>query len=353
MEDQLQKYSRHEIKLLTLAGRHWKWRMHGAAITLAEEFLSMDYLPDLIIATDMIDLSTFVALARKKIGEIPVVLFFHENQLTYPWSASDPDIKLNRDRTYAWINYTSSLTADRILFNSRYHMESFISAIPDFLYAFPDHRNHETVNDIKAKSDVEYIGMELEQFYAHQKTSNKIPVLLWNHRWEYDKCPEVFFECLYALSEIDNCDFHLIVCGESYKKYPKVFDEAKVRLEKHIIHIGYADSKEQYIKLVQSADILPVTNNQDFFGISIVEAIAANVFPLMPNRLSYPEHIDPNYYPNCFYQSEKELYQKLKEMIQDWPNELPSLAKYVKRYDWSNIIASYDSTFDTIIKKHQ
>lgn len=352
MEDQLRKYSSHEITLLTLPGRHWKWRMHGAAITLAEAFLDMDYVPDLIIATDMLDLSTFIALARKKIGQIPVVLFFHENQLTYPWSATDPDTKLNRDRTYAWINYTSSLAADRILFNSSYHMSSFMAAIPDFLYAFPDYRNHDTVDQIKAKSDVQYIGMELQQFYNDQKNANDTPILLWNHRWEYDKCPELFFKCLYRLSEA-NVDFELIVCGESYKKYPKVFDEAKSRLSQHIIHFGYVDSKAQYIEWVQSADILPVTNNQDFFGISIVEAIAAGVTPLMPNRLSYPEHLDPNEFPQCFYHDYEDLYVKLKTMIQDWSNPLPSLSDQVRHYDWANIIKSYDLNFTEIINHHK
>ncbi len=351
MEDQLQKYSRHEIKLLTLPGRHWKWRMHGAAVTLAEKFMLMDYNPDLIIATDMIDLSTFIALVRKKINTTPIVLFFHENQLTYPWSANDPDTKLNRDRTYAWINYTSSLAADKILFNSRYHMESFLSAIPDFLYAFPDYRNHDTVDSIIAKSNVQYIGMELKQFYSKNKRETNVPTLLWNHRWEYDKCPEVFFECLYRLSK-EGAVFKLIVCGESYKKYPDVFDEARTRLSKHISHFGYVQSKERYIELVQSADILPVTNNQDFFGISIIEAIAAGVTPLMPHKLSYPEHLDPIMYPKCFYNTHEDLYQKLKTMIQDWSNQLPSLADQVKHYDWSNIIESYDLTFENIIKEH-
>ena len=352
MEDQLVHYSHHQIRLLTLPGRHWKWRMHGAAVTLAEEFLAMEYTPDLIIATDMIDLSTFVALARKKIGNTPIVLFFHENQLTYPWSSSDPDIQLNRDRTYAWINYTSALTADHILFNSKYHMESFVNAIPEFLYAFPDYRNHETIHSIIDKSSVLYIGMELQQFYLEHTKANTKPILIWNHRWEYDKCPELFFECLYRLSE-EGCQFELIVCGESYKKHPKIFDEAKDHLSKHIIHFGYAETKAQYIKLIQKADILPVTNNQDFFGISIVEAIAAGVTPLMPNRLSYPEHIDPSLHPECFYKDKEDLYQKLKGMIQDGSNQLPSLAKYVKHYDWSQIIDNYDQTFEKLIINNQ
>ena len=36
--DELQKYSSHNIKLLTLSGSFWKWRMHGGAITLAKKF---------------------------------------------------------------------------------------------------------------------------------------------------------------------------------------------------------------------------------------------------------------------------------------------------------------------------
>lgn len=350
MADQFQAHSGHNIKLLTLPGRHWKWRMHGAAITLAEEFLLMDYLPDLIIATDMIDLSTFVSLARKKIRNTPIVLFFHENQLTYPWSSSDPDIKLNRDRTYGWINYTSSLSADKILFNSQYHKVSFLNAIPDFLYAFPDYRNHNSLETIKSKSDVLYIGMELQPFYIDDKKHNVKPILLWNHRWEYDKGPEVFFDCLYQLSDAGH-SFDLIICGESYNKHPSIFDNAKEKLEKHIIHFGFAESKKLYIQLLQSANILPVTNKQDFFGISIVEAIAAGVYPILPKKLSYPEHINPTEYPECFYDSPKHLYQKLETLLQDWPNKLPSLADNIKHYDWSQIISTYDRTFNKIIKE--
>ncbi|MFO7539072.1 MAG: DUF3524 domain-containing protein, partial [Chloroflexota bacterium] len=61
-----QQYSRHEVLLLTLPGRFWKWRMHGSAVTLAR--LYRDHYaaapPDVILGTDMLDLSTFLALTR-------------------------------------------------------------------------------------------------------------------------------------------------------------------------------------------------------------------------------------------------------------------------------------------------
>lgn len=56
--DGYQKYSRHHIEILSLSGQLWKWRMHGGAVSLAQMFLSQNFSPDLLIATDMLDLTT-------------------------------------------------------------------------------------------------------------------------------------------------------------------------------------------------------------------------------------------------------------------------------------------------------
>ena len=69
------RHSSHEIKILSLKGQFWKWRMHGGAITLAKMFDAMDWLPDLILATDMLDLNTFLSLTRDKSNGIPTALY--------------------------------------------------------------------------------------------------------------------------------------------------------------------------------------------------------------------------------------------------------------------------------------
>ena len=74
-----------------MKGQFWKWRMHGGAITLAESFNNSDWNPDLILCTDMLDLTTFLSLTRKKTKHIPVAIYFHENQISYPWSPKDRD----------------------------------------------------------------------------------------------------------------------------------------------------------------------------------------------------------------------------------------------------------------------
>jgi Domain of unknown function (DUF3524). len=79
-----QEHSHHRIDILPLSGHHWKWRMHGGAVTLARRFLDSGAQPDLLLATDMLDVTTFLALTRHRTARVPVALYFHENQIGYP-----------------------------------------------------------------------------------------------------------------------------------------------------------------------------------------------------------------------------------------------------------------------------
>ena len=106
--------SRHRVDILRLGGHHWKWRMHGGAVTLARRFLQADALPDLILASDMLDLTVFLALTRSRTAAIPAALYFHENQIGYPWSPQDQDPLARRDQHYGFINYSSALAADSL-----------------------------------------------------------------------------------------------------------------------------------------------------------------------------------------------------------------------------------------------
>ena len=45
------KYSKHEVKILSMKGQFWKWRMHGGAVTLAKQFKNKNYKPDLILSS--------------------------------------------------------------------------------------------------------------------------------------------------------------------------------------------------------------------------------------------------------------------------------------------------------------
>ena len=343
--DSYKKYSKHDIKILHLPGNKWKWRMHGGAITLANQFLNLNEEINLILCSDFLNLPVFKSICGDTIKNIPIVMYFHENQLSYPWSPEDKDIDLKRDLHYHYINYTSSLVTNFNLFNSQYHLDSYISSIRKYLKKMPDFNNFESIQEISKKSSILYIGCELEKFNQHKiEKSNKKPLILWNHRWEFDKNPELFFQTLFKLSA-EGIDFELAILGEKFKKYPAIFDEAKSILSNKIVHFGYCNTFKDYAKWLWKADLLPVTSNQDFFGISIVEAVFCKTYPILPERLSYTELFDIDNNPNNFYRKENELYQKIKKYLL---NPLKNDFTYLKKFDWSNISDKYDSLFDKL-----
>ena len=233
--------------------------MHGGALSLADEFIRSyknKPLPDLIVASDMLDLSTYLALTGKHISNLPpCITYFHENQLTYPWSPDDKDTELKRDNHYAFINYTTALLSDKVLFNSDYHRHSFLEALPYFLKQFPDKRDLKNLDVITQKSEVLHLGMDLKKLDAHKlpddidKGEKDVPLILWNHRWEYDKNPDDFFKAMCILQE-EAYDFRLAIVGESYTKTPAVFKEARIRLADKIIAWGYQQNFKDYARLL-------------------------------------------------------------------------------------------------------
>ncbi len=338
------QHSQHNVEILSMSGNFWKWRMHGGAVTLAREFMNSAFKPDLLLTTDMLDLTTFLALTRAKTAHVPTAIYFHENQLSYPWSPDDRDVAQQRDKHYGFINFVSALAADAVLFNSQYHLDSFLTEIPRLLKHFPDYNELDSVEQIKTKSSVLPLGLDLARFDAHQvDVENKAPLILWNHRWEYDKNPATFFSALHSISE-RGLDFEVAILGKSFRQQPTEFVSAQDKLGAHIAHIGYANDFATYAAWLWKADLLPVTSNQDFFGISIMQAVYCHCYPLLPKRLAYPELIPPEFHANHFYNDFDDLVDRLDTALRHIETiRQQSLWRVAAKYDWDTMAPIYDS----------
>lgn len=327
------KYSTHEIEIVGLPARHWKWRMHGGAISLAQQMKTKE-APELFLVSAMIDLPLFKSMLPKSMRDIPVALYFHENQFAYPQSDYQDG---KRNEHFSFINLKSAMVADKVYFNSLYNKESLLAGATKLVKKMPDFAEKSWVKLVDDKSEVLSLGMDFLPEVNIDK--EEIPLILWNHRWEYDKNPELFFKTLFRLSD-EGINFQLAVLGESFRTSPAIFEEAKLKLSKEISYWGFQE-RDHYNEIVSKSSLLPVTSNQDFFGISVIEAVAAGVTPILPKRLAYPEHFPQSY----FFENDEELYTMLKEGLLNTQEMDKEVIKKIRGYSWEIMAPIYDNEF--------
>jgi len=365
--------SRHDVTLLVLPARFWKWRMQGGALTLAEQVRALSFRPDLILASDMLNLPAFLGLTRGLLASVPAVLYCHENQLTYPCPPGE-----KRDLTYGMINWLSMLAADRVLFNSRYHLVEWFEELPRLLKHLPDCTHAHRIAEVRAKAEVLPVGCDLRRFdqpptwrrlrtppATEQGMAGKDalgleapaepsqgcpPLILWNQRWEYDKDPETFFRALFALAE-EGLDFRVALAGKNYRQPAPEFEVARERLGARVVHFGFA-GEAQYQSLLSQADVVVSTAIHEFFGVSIVEAIYCGCFPVLPRRLAYPEIIPQPYHEACLYDDFEGLLAHLRRNLAH-PDQARALAEElypaVARFDWAEMGPRYDEALEALL----
>jgi len=344
--------------------------MHGGSVTLAREFLAGNvqflddfngestgsFRPDVVIATDMVDLSTFLSLTRHQLNHAKAILYMHENQLTYPLPSVGSEGPMRRqmgerDLHYAFINYASMLAADRVFFNSQYHLRSFFDALQKYLNRFPEFKELETVSLLKKKSSVLPVGIDLRRLGKGKpdKGIRESPLILWNQRWEYDKNPRLFFDALYDIAS-EGLPFRLAVCGQNFRQQPVEFDEALERLSEQIVYQGFAPDQE-YARLLWDSAVTISTASHEFFGISMIEAIYCQTFPILPHRLSYPEIIPDAFHKACFYNTKAELVGRIRWALDrsEQANAIAlELSKTVAQFDWKTLAPRYDKIIGSL-----
>jgi len=336
----LTAHSTHDIDLVTLPARFWKWRTRGAALHFIKNIPPLCGYDGLILS-DLMSLSDFKCLAGPSCP--PALVYFHENQITYPVAPGE-----SRDVQFGFTDITTALAAHRILFNSHTHFDDFFDALPGFLKQMPEYKPWWVVEAIRNKAAVLYPGCQFsaEPAAGYEKPgkSDGPPLIIWNHRWEFDKNPGDFFDALDAVSG-RGLDFRLAILGENFQAVPKVFIAARERFGDRILHYGYVDSKEEYHRWLRRGDIVVSTANQENFGISTVEAIRFGCLPLVPRRLVYPEIIPDRFHPHCLYRSREELVAKLNHLLLNLDSFSAlrgELACAMARYAWEHLILRYD-----------
>ncbi|XP_036830461.1 glycosyltransferase-like domain-containing protein 1 isoform X3 [Oncorhynchus mykiss] len=342
----------------TLPAKKWHWRARTAALYFMQAIpASPSYR--VLFASSVLNLSELVAL-RPDLATLKKVLYFHENQLVYPVRKSQ-----DRDFQYGYNQVLSCLVADVVAFNSSFNMESFLSSISSFMKMIPDHRPKDLDKLIRPKCRVLHFPIQFPHVTSRPEVllspveeekegllslssppaaildqregtgqaeapshpreergpgggkeegdgggeeSHVRPLhIVWPHRWEHDKDPELFFKMLLKLKE-RGLGFQLSVLGETFTDVPDIFAEARVDLNAHVLHWGFMPSKEDYLHVLCQADVVVSTAKHEFFGVAMLEAVHCGCYPLCPKALVYPEIFPEEY----LYSTPEQLYKKLQ-----------------------------------------
>ena len=335
------RHSAHDVTLVTLEARFWKWRMQGGHVTLAARIADAVEAGgrfDVVLASSMTNLPALLGAARRHLGGAPAVLYMHENQLTYPWSPRD-----RVDHTYAMINWTSMVVADAVVFNSEFHRRVWFDAVPELLRSLPDHRHDRLVGAVAARSSVLPVGVDLRRLDGPSRRGPR-PLVLWNQRGEHDKGPDEFAAAVSAALDRGG-DFEVALAGERFVSEPVAFDQLRAALGDRIVHDGYAD-EAAYVDLLRRADVVVSTAQQEFFGVAVTEAVYAGAFPLLPDRLVYPERIPAAFHERCLHHGGDDLVDRLVDAVIR-RSEAATLARALRPVmaacDWSLVAPRYDA----------
>ena len=343
------RHSTHRLTMQTLPGRHWKWRMHGGALALAgqaRESAASGRSPQVLLASSMLDLPTYLSLAP--VGRPATMLYFHENQLTYPLPAG-----VERDLGYGMRQVASALAADAVYFNTRFHRDEFLAAAAELWAQVPDQAPEWVPERLAARSAVLHVGCDLRRFDEFHDAGAAAahagrwgdpaagPLIVWNQRWEYDKAPGALFAGLAALADA-GVPFRVAVAGPNRGLPTAEFVEGRRRLGDRVVQWGRLERFADYAALLWAADLVVSTALHEFFGVAVVEALYCGCRPVLPRRLSYPElipvqaHAQVLYDEGDFVPAVRRALAAPKEWSPDWQRT------WVAPYDWGSLVLRYD-----------
>jgi len=167
------------------------------------------------------------------------------------------------------------------------------------------------------------------------------PLILWSHRWEFDKRPDLFAGALVTLLD-EGLDFDVALLGES-RGHDKDFDPLRDRLQDRCIAFGFLPDREDYDRILSRADIVVSCAEQEYFGISIAEAIHAGCYPVLPRGQVYPSMYGTRCRGRHFYQTRDELVSLLRDLVTGREcGHVCSLDRDVDRYCWERLAPEYD-----------
>ncbi|MFG1496070.1 DUF3524 domain-containing protein [Saccharospirillum sp. HFRX-1] len=272
----------HNWTLRSQPARHFSWRIEASGWLWAlgdDAAFQQSY--DLIIATSLTQVVTLKAQCPA-LRDVPLWLYFHENQFAHPLSNQQ---QAAHQTAWQFKSLENAFCADWISFNTHFNRDTFFAGAEKLLKKFPEIIPGDPLTKLKQRSDVLAVPLS-DRFSVLREQEKDSRLIVWNHRWEWDKQPQRFLNALIKLKQ-NNADFRLAMLGSGGGR-GEVYAQERQLLNEQVVHWGEA-SESEYEYWLGRAGIGVSTSLHDFQGLAMLELAQAGATCIVPRRQAYPE----------------------------------------------------------------
>lgn len=299
-EGLIRAFPEHHWTLRSQPAKHFSWRVRSSGWLWAlsnDDSFHQSY--DLVIATSLTSVLALKAQCTA-LQNTPLWLYFHENQFAHP--ISNPSAA-TQQAGWRFQSIQNALCADWLTFNTHFNRDTFFAGVEKMAKQFPEPLPL-PLDHWKTHSDV--LPVPLHTQCDPQPSDPKSPgLIVWNHRWEWDKAPERFLRALVRLSH-EAIPFQLAMLGSGGGKSNTLNTFAN-SLKPHLVAWGEADP-ETYRQWIARADLGVSTALHDFQGLSMLELAQAGARIVVPRRVAYPECLPhANFYTGSAENAERDI----------------------------------------------
>jgi glycosyltransferase involved in cell wall biosynthesis len=353
-------FPEHDWTQLSLPPRYFSWRVRGNSLSWGispHTALRGNY--DLLIATSLVDLASLRGFLPH-LAAIPTLVYFHENQFVYPVSNSQGVRPHSSHLDAAMVSLYSALCADRVVFNSHFNRRTFLSGVAGLLQDLPDHLPAGILERLQQATVLPVpLDSALPVNLSGQADDSAILQVVWNHRWEYDKGPELLLALAEAIVQ-QRLPFQLHILGQRFRQWPAEFPQLQQLFTLYANNghsppgrFGPIADRAEYYRVLSGCDVVLSTARHDFQGLSILEAAALGCTPLCPDALVYPEYLDRQFlYDSRPGDSGPQIVEAILARLSEWlelknnGGELPKFA--VGAFTGEVLRGDYAALFETL-----
>ena len=107
-----------------------------------------------------------------------------------------------------------------------------------------------------------------------------------------------------------------------------------------------------YYALLKSEHVTFSTAKHEFFGIAILETMACETYPVLPNKLCYHEILPAQFHGACLYSDQAQLLDRLTWVLLNKDlarNVATEIAEPVHSYGWSALMPKFDKILEDLV----